>query len=125
MAKTTKTPIPIPSIIKSLADYAQAYLKIAAVSVITNNHTSKIPDGSEPPPQKVIQTTIILFVKCCQSDPSHWQDHYSTENILESLEAFARQIKFKKEGQKALVVDFINYIGTMNGLNYCLTTDFI
>jgi hypothetical protein len=124
MAKTERKPLPIPTILKSLADYAQAYLKIAPVSVMMNNHTSKIPEGAQPP-QKVIETTIIFFVKCCQSDQQHWQNHYSTENILESLEAFARQINFKREGQKALVVDFINYIGTMNGLNYRLTTDYI
>lgn len=107
----------------SLALYAEQYVKIASTSVLANSHTNNLPINATVPPDDIIKKCIYTFVKFCQQDPEFWQDQIQPIQILDTLVGFARDFPKKKEGSKALVVDFINYIATLNAINYNLTTN--
>jgi hypothetical protein len=107
---------------QALANYAKEYIKIGHVSVVANNHTSKIGQKPKPPPPKAIHDCIITFVKFCQSVKDPWEGEFCTEKVLDTLVEFIRKFPKNNEGTRAILVDFINYIGTMNGIHYMLTT---
>jgi hypothetical protein len=111
----------IETIWKSLEKYAQQYVKIAVESIRLNSHTHKL--GSDvKPPQDAINKCVFTFVKFCQQDEEFWKGQTTTPQILDTLLGFARSFPKQQEGTKAIIVDFINYIGTINGLNYSLQT---
>lgn len=108
----------------SLALYAEQYVKIGRVSVLANSHTNKLPVNSKEPPEQIIKKCIFTFVKYCQQDSEFWKGQYKARQILDTLVGFARTFpKSEKEGSKAIIVDFINYIATVNAINYNLTTE--
>lgn len=109
----------------ALAKYAEKYLSIGRHSVVMNHHTSNLSAETlkNPPPQKAITGCIVTFVKFCQSTNEEiWSNITCTEMLLDTLVEVARLFPSKAESTKAMVVDFINYIGTMNGVNYELST---
>jgi len=111
----------IKEIWSSLDKYADKYIPIGSESVRLNSHTHKL--GSEAkPPQEIIEKCIRTFVKFCQQDETFWKGQTTIVQILDTLLGFARTFPRQQEGTKAIIVDFINYIGTMNGVNYSLQT---
>ncbi|MFW6130331.1 MAG: hypothetical protein ACOC56_04030 [Atribacterota bacterium] len=114
-------PIAIEVIWKSLDKYAEQYIKFGSESVYINNHTHRL--GSEAkPPKEVVEKCIKSFVEFCKQDKEFWSGQIKANQILDTLVGFARTFPKQKEGTKAIIVDFINYIGTINGINYSLRT---
>jgi len=111
----------IKSVWESLDKYADKYIPIGVESIRLNNHTHKLGSNAKPP-QEIVEKCIRTFVKFCQQDEEFWKEQTKAIQILDTLLGFARSFPKKEEGTKAIIVDFINYIGTMNGLNYSLQT---
>lgn len=110
----------IKKIWSSLDLYAKQYVKFGAESVRINSHTHNL--GSVSPPQEVLEKCIYSFVNFCKQDEPFWAGQTTAIQILDTLVGFARSFPKQAEGTKAMIVDFINYIGTMNRINYKLQT---
>lgn len=106
---------------KSLDLYAKQYVKFGTESIRINSHTHQLGENVSPP-QEILEKCIFTFVKFCQQDEPFWKGQTTALQILDTLVGFARSFPKQAEGTKAIIVDFINYIGTMNRINYKLTT---
>lgn len=114
-------PSAIEVIWDSLDKYADQYIKFGSESVRINHHIHRLGENAKPP-QEVIEKCIKTFVQFCKQDKEFWAGQTKAIQILDTLVGFARTFPKQKEGTKAIIVDFINYIGTINGINYSLRT---
>ena len=106
---------------ESLELYGKQYVKFGSESVRFNSHIHRLGPTAQPPPE-IVAKCVMTFVRFCQQDLEFWKGQTSARQILDTLVGFARSFPKKQEGTKAIIVDFINYVGTMNGINYALQT---
>ena len=106
-------------------NFQNSYLMKSKDSIARNSHMNTLK-GVQPPDERV-KEKLMEFVFHCQENITAWENKIMTGDVLNELTNQA-QILFKEkriildEIDKAIVVDFINYVGMCCCVDYALYT---
>jgi hypothetical protein len=102
-------------------NYALHYLRTSLDSIARNQHMNKL--GGVQPSAAKVGDSLSSYIDHCHANVDAWEGKVSTSgDVLSEMSRQAVLLELKDEEDKAVVVDFINFVGMCCGVDFGLYT---